>query len=426
MVKKSDPIIDYKSEYFQRVLKQIPTESIDQGHWKIYRESPGRNGGTIRSFLGKIDYLPDIDLQSEILEQFVPQYGGGMYILQLHDFERKKVVEVPPVHIHIPGEPKIGGVAPSDAAGQAESGTSQTILNQERAQTAYLQAKQQNMFIQSQIDKLDKSGASDDPMKTMMADLLRSKLKGEDDSGRNSTRETIELMMMMKTLNPEPVHAPPANTAADQAYAGIMQAVTGLIQMQAQMSSTNMQTFQTVMTQSMEMIQQVQSMGGGKQDPWTMLVQSIPDILAGLGNIAREVKDGIIEVKSAQAGAALERAGQGAPQGLPAPRPQRPPPGGPRNDFLTVVYENYRRQVPAEITADQIQYYLTEQQLAGVLSMPAPRVLQELETQGLGAFFQKEPALKAYVQAVVEALQKIYHEASEAQAAAPADGKATT
>lgn len=400
--KKPEAVQQYEAEVLREVLSRLPRESMVAGSWRVYHEQPGRNGGTLDSYCGPIAYAADVDLEEQLRHDFAPKYGGGAYTLRLYDADRKRMEGVPAIRVALPGEPKVGGVPVSEQAIDLAGVEAQQIKSLTNQQTL--------LMLQKNIERL--SGDGSDPVKAAMAKVLESSVNGHGKEA--SPRELLELAMVAKALRDD---GPKQSDAIDKAMAGIMQAVTGLVTAQAQMNGTMMQNLQGVVQTSLSMIQTVQSLG--QQDPWIVALQMAPDILDRFGgalvNTVREVKQGYLEVQADQAGQALAHAGAQQPRsaGLPAPAPVAGAPARGRNEFVVAVYQNYRHRVPPDVTADQVQYFLSDQQLQGVLSGAPDDVLAFLEREGLKASFDKDGALRAYVRQVIVEIQELYRKAAE-------------
>jgi len=197
-----------------------------------------------------------------------------------------------------------------------------------------------------------------------------------------------------------------------------------------QMQQAQMQSMNGIMQHSMGMLSQVQTMG--QQDPIITALTMAPDIIdrlfGGVVNSITQYKEAKIELTAAEAAHGLTRAGQQRPTNPPAGNgaATTPPAGGaPKtngngngsgktsNDFLKIVYESYKRRIPPPVAADNVQYWLSEEQLHGILSAGPDQVIGVLEANGLKKFFDQDPNLRQYVLLLIIELQKIYTEAAD-------------
>ena len=407
-------ILEYTREGLLAFLKKLPTEQISQGFWKVYQDRAGRGGlGTIQASVGRAEFEPDADLEQIVQEQFLETYGGGSYTFRLHDSHRARVKEMPDLRVYLAGEP-IAKTKPSDGDG---SDVMAEQLKNTRSQGQLMQATFANKMLEKQMDKLN--GDTSDPLKGAMADLIRSNIKEKKNgNGHGDTKELMELLILSKAIA-EP--ATPKENGSSKAVETIMSAVSGLVTAQASMNQGNMSQMNQAMQFQMTMMQNMGSLG--QEDPYIVLLKQAPDLIdritGGVIHSIREYRGAAMENAAAGAGLGFEQAGAGQPGGNgntypPANGHQTPGPGGhapqpqQQNQFLIVVYQNFKRGVPPEVCADQVQYYLTEPQLRGVLSLEMAECMKLLEKEGLGLAFQRDPQLKEYVYKVIEEVKRIY------------------
>ncbi|MGI0149787.1 MAG: hypothetical protein ACREDF_09695, partial [Thermoplasmata archaeon] len=412
-------IEEYRDRYLTEFLQKIPKESIQGFRFKVYQRRAGRNGGTIDCYLDMLDYDPDGDLENIVREKFVGSHGGGDYVLHLYDALRNRVEEMPKVMLSFPGGPHDQTQATASAMADA---TVPMVLQQKKA-LELLSLQQQTAFMERQIAKLSAGdGDNKDPLKLAMAEMLRAQVAGGPKEKVTSVEDLLKLKMVMKAFEDD--KPPPQSSHMEKLLETMATGFGALMQSSMAMQQNQMASMQTIMSQSMGMLQQVQTLG--QQDPIITALTMAPDILdrlfGGVVNSIKEYKEAKIEVTAAEAAHGLTRAGQSRAS-LPPPSGVQPKPqgnGAPKtgNEFLRVVYDSFKHSVPADVAADSVQYYLTDEQLHGVLSAPPEEVVGVIERSGLKKFFDQDPKLKNYVLGVVKALQAVYaHAADEKKAA---------
>lgn len=428
-------IQEFKDQYLGKILEKLPKEALAAGKFKVYQRRPGPNGGMLTSYLDWMEFDPDGDLESEVAARFIPKYGGGEYVLHLYDAFRNRIPDLPDILLNFPGPPAIVAADMAGAGGTGTPTESLSIqLHQANQQSKLLTIQQQNAFAEAQIAKLTKGGEEKDPLKLAMADIIRSKIVSDDQPKPTSLEDLIKLKMVMKMFDED--KAPPASSNMEKMLETMATGFGAMMQSSMQMQQAQMASMQTVMNQSMGMLQQVQTLG--QQDPIITALTMAPDIIerlfGGVVNSIGQYKESRLELIAAEAAHGLSKAGNGTPK-IPAPQPSpaaAPTPsngnGKPKpanNDFLKVVYESYRRGIPPNVAAENVQYYIPEDQLHGILSVGPDQVVAYLEQSGLKKFFDQDPKLRQYVLGIVVEIQALYAEAADKAAAEAAAKKKT-
>lgn len=418
----------FRDEVLGNILKKLPKEALAAGKFKVYQKRPGPTGGVLTSYLDWMEFNPDGDLEAEVAAKYIPRYGGGEYVLHLYDAFRNRIEDVPDILLNFPGAPASVAAADTLAAGSGDSITLQ--VQQAKQQQQLLSIQQANAFAEAQIAKLTKNGEEKDPLKLAMADMIRSKISGDDQPKPTSIEDLIKLKMVVKMFEDD--KPAPASSNMEKLLETMATGFGAMMQASMQMQHSQMASMQQVMNQSMGMLNQVQTLG--QQDPIITALTMAPDIIerlfGGVVNSIEKYKESRLELTAAEVAAGLGRAG--ATRQLPAGQqpPAQPPNGSQKppagangngngngkpanNDFLKVVYESYKRGIPAEIAAENVQYYIPDEQLHGVLSVSPDQVVGFLEQSGLKKFFDQDPKLRQYVLAIVIEIQSIYAEAAK-------------
>ena len=414
--KAKKEILEYTQEGLLEFLKRVPRDQISQGFWKVYQERPGRGGGSIQCVVGRSDFEVDQDLEDVAQNQFLETYGGGAYTFKLHDSNRQRIKEMPDIKVHLPGESVTQHPKGPDGEGDDLIAAQ---VKQTRSSGQLLQATLGNRILEKQLEKLN-GDSGGDPLKLAMAEMIKANIKNNGNGKQSSTRELMELAILSKTIA-----EPPKDQGSSKAIDGIMAAVSGLVTAQSTMNQANMTNFNQSMQMQMTMMQ---TMGGlNQQDPYIVLLQQAPDLIdrvvGGVVSSIREYRGVALENAAAGAGRALEVDGNGNGKGnrnaAPAPTGQRtaaPPQQKAQNQFLVVVYQNYKHGVPPDTCADQVQHYLSDAHLRGILSLGPEECIERLAQEGLALSFQRDPQLKLYVYKVIEQVKRIYENAAEESA----------